>query len=152
MCAQGRASVVQCFDAIARVANRLQEKTRESHVDPRSNGSSQIPSCGLRHVSPVFHRCVTDWLDPLMFVSPFLSSGPLPFHKGSRANMAHPYFAGISNCLKSYSLLEGNWLTDVVWRNRRCPGWPLVTRVTGGLDGDTGHLCPVQAASPARGS
>lgn len=95
-----------------------------------------------------------------MFVSLFLSSVttadpsvPLPFHKGSVSNRLHPYFAGISNCLRITPFWRETGSQMSVLRNREVPRWPLVTRVTGGLDGDTGHLCPVQAASPpAQGS
>lgn len=80
-----------------------------------------------------------------MFVSLFLCSVttvdsfvPLPFHKGSVSNRLHPYFAGISNCLKLTPFWREIGPQMSVLRNTEVPPWPLVTRVMGGLDGDTG--------------
>ena len=65
------------------------------------------------------------------------SSVPLPFHKGSVSNRLHPYFAGISNCLKLTPFWREIGPQMSVLRNTEVRPWPLVTRVTGGLDGDT---------------
>lgn len=76
-------------------------------------------------------------------------SCPSAFPQGQCEQQAPSLFCRNLKLPQTYFLLEGNWPTDICSEEYGGAAgglWRL--QVMGGLDGDTGHLCPVRAAAP----